>query len=51
MYSEMVYFEGAHFAHIAAYLEHLRIGGALAKARAHYQSKRSLGAPFPSPVR
>jgi hypothetical protein len=25
MYSELTYFDGAHFAHIARYLEHLRI--------------------------
>jgi hypothetical protein len=42
MYSELVYFEDAHFAHIAAYVEHLRVTGTLAKATAHHTRQRRL---------
>jgi hypothetical protein len=32
MYAELVYFEGAHFAHIARYKEHVRLTRAQSRA-------------------
>jgi hypothetical protein len=40
MYSELVYFEGAHFAHIAAYAEHQRISLTRSRATAHGERQR-----------
>jgi hypothetical protein len=41
MYAEMIYFEGAHFAHVAAYREHLRLRSIRLAAASIYEQDRA----------
>ena len=51
MYSELVYFEGAHFSHIVAYVERLRLRQLTLKA-AELHKKQRVPSPLPvAPVR
>lgn len=43
MYAELSYFEGFHFAHIAAYDEHRRLGRIEERARRAYARERRYG--------
>jgi hypothetical protein len=46
MYSELVYFEGAHFAHIALWVERNRLQAIRARALDHHGGSRGNGRRF-----